>query len=57
MEKIFKANSFYLFISLLSLIYCSYDIKELALNEVKSGTLQKGEFDFYKITLPNEVDK
>ena len=57
MAKIFKSSSFYLFISLLSLICCTYDIKELALNEVKCGTLKKDEFDYYKITLPNEVDK
>jgi len=57
MEKIFKTSSFYLFISILTLICCTYDIKELELNEVKCGTLSKGEFDFYKITFPNEVDK
>ena len=57
MAKIFKSSSFYLFLSLLSLICCTYDIKELALNEVKCGTLKKDEFDYYKITLPNEVDK
>jgi len=57
MAKIFIAKSFYLFISILSLIYCTYDIKELNLNEVKYGTLTKGEFDYYKITLPDNVDK
>ena len=57
MPNIFRNKSFNLLISFLSLIYCTYDIKELNLNEVKYGTLTKGEYDFYKITLPNNVDK
>ena len=42
---------------LLNFILCSYEIKELALNQIKYGALKDDESDFYKITLPVDVER
>ena len=39
------------------LISCSYDIKEIELNQIMRGSLTDGESDYFKITLPEDVDK
>ena len=57
MTKLFKNKSFLFFLFLISLISCTFDIKELELKEVKYGSLKNNEYDFYKITLPNNVEK
>ena len=38
-------------------ISCTEDIKEINLNQIKKGSLKNDEYDFYKIVLPNEIDK
>ena len=57
MSKIIHIKSLFIFSFLIILTFCSYDIKEINLNEEKRGSLTNDEYDYYKITLPAEVDK
>ena len=58
MSKIIIHIRTLLILSLLIIfISCSYDIKEIELNQIMRGSLTDGEYDFFKITLPAEVDK
>ena len=52
-----KTKTFILILFFFTLISCTYDIKQLELNEVKYGALKNDEYDYYKITLPNTVEK
>ena len=56
MSKIIK-NFLLIFSLLLTLISCTYDIKDINLNEEKRGSLTNDESDYFKITLPAEINK
>jgi hypothetical protein len=57
MVKLIHSKALIILFSLLNCILCSYDIKELSLNQIKYGALKNDEYDFYKITLPTDVDR
>ena len=57
MTKIIRSKTLIILFSLLNFILCTDDIKELSLNQIKYGALKNGEYDFYKINLPNEVEQ
>jgi len=57
MLKIINIKPLFIFSLLIILTSCSYYIKEINLNEEKRGVLTNDEYDYYKITLPAEVDK
>jgi len=46
-----------LLLNIFIFIICTNDIKEIKLNEEKRGSLKNDEYDFYKITLPSEINK
>jgi hypothetical protein len=57
MSKIVGIN--YLFLFLINFIFISgfNDIMEIKVNDTKRGVLKDDEYDFYKLTLPENVDK
>jgi hypothetical protein len=57
MATIINNKALIIFFYLLNFILCSYEIKELVLNQIKYGALKNDESDFYKITLPVDVDR
>ena len=57
MSKIIYLRTLLILSLLIILISCSYDIKEIELNQIMRGSLTDGESDYFKITLPAEVDK
>ena len=57
MAKIIHSSILLILLSLLNIISCSYEIREINLGEIKSGSLTDGEYDYYKLTLPAEIDK
>ena len=57
MATIIHSKALIMLFSLLNFILCSYDIKELSLNQIKYGALKNDESDFYKITLPVDVER
>ena len=57
MSKIINIKYLFLFISIFIFISCSDDIIEIKLNDEKKGSLKNDEYDFYKLTLPEEIDK
>ena len=57
MSKNIHIKPFLVFSYLTIFISCSYDLKDINLNEEKRGSLTNGEFDYFKITLPADVNK
>ena len=57
MSKNIHIKPFLVFSYLIIFISCSYDLKDINLNEEKRGSLTNGEFDYFKITLPADVNK
>ena len=57
MSKIIHLRNLLILSLLIIFISCSYDIKEIELNQIMRGSLTDGESDYFKITLPEEVDK
>ena len=45
------------FLLLFILVSCDKEIIELKLEKTKYGSLQKNEYDYYKLTLPKEIEK
>lgn len=56
MPKIIK-NPLLIFSFFIIFISCFYDLKDINLNEEKRWALTNDESDYFKITLPAEVDK
>ena len=57
MSKIINIKTILIFLNILIFILSTDDIKEIKLNEEKLGSLKNDEYDFYKITLPGEINK
>ena len=57
MAKIIQSKALILLVSFLNIILCTYDIKELTLGQIKYGALKNDESDYYKITLPTDVER
>ena len=57
MQKINNIRTLLILSLLIIFISCSYDIKEIELNQIMRGSLTDGESDYFKITLPEDVDK
>ena len=47
----------YFFISAFIFISCSIDIIEISINQAKTGSLKSNEYDYYKLTLPGDINK
>ena len=57
MAKILQSSFFMILLSLINIISCSYEIREMILDDVKRGSLTDNEYDYFKLTLPAEIDK
>ena len=57
MSKIIGINYLCLFLINFIFISCFNDIMEIKVNDTKRGVLKDDEYDFYKLTLPENVDK
>ena len=57
MKKVLNIKIFFFFLPLFILIVNSKEIIEINLNQIKRGSLKKDEYDFYKITLPENINK
>ncbi len=57
MIKIMHLNILFILLFLVNVISCTYELREINLNETKRGSLKNNEYDYYKITLPAEIDK
>ncbi len=57
MIKIMHLNILFILFFLVNVISCTYELREINLNETKRGSLKNNEYDYYKITLPAEIDK
>ena len=56
MSKIISLKKIFLFLTLLIYAICGNEIINISLDEVKRGSLKDDEYDFYKLTLPDQVD-
>ena len=56
MAKIIHSNTLIILFSLINILLCTDEIKELSLNQIRYGALKNDESDFYKITLPNDIE-
>ena len=57
MSKMKNQKYLFIFINLLFFIYCGNNIIDIKLNEVKKGTLKNNEYEYYKLTLPEDINK
>ena len=57
MAKILQASFFMILLSLINIISCSYEIRDMILGDIRRGSLTDNEYDYFKLTLPAEIDK
>ena len=57
MYKNINIKYLYIFISFFIFISCSQDLIEISINQEKRGSLINNEYDYYKLTLPEKINK
>ena len=53
----FNLKNLLILINLLFFIFCGNNIIDIKLNEVKKGTLKNNEYEYYKLSLPEDINK
>ena len=57
MSKMFNLKNLLILINLLFFIFCGNNIIDIKLNELKKGTLKNNEYEYYRLTLPEDINK